>query len=254
MSGGFLDACVPAAHRDHHIRGLNRVIGEDLRRLGGYIDTDLVHRGHRGGIQRLGRGAARRADFDLPVGQMRFHLRRADGTEDRVLARAVIDASGTWTTPNPLGGEGLPALGETAASDVIDYRVPDLDDPEVRARYAGRHIVIAGSGHSALTAIIALASLAEQEPGTLISWVLRRGDTTNTFGGGDADQLPARGALGQRAKAAVDAGHLRVVTGFRTAAIEPDTSGRHTLVADNGQRLEDVDRVVVLTGFRPDLT
>ncbi|MBH0775657.1 NAD(P)-binding domain-containing protein [Nocardia bovistercoris] len=204
------------------------------------------------GVARRGRDLV--VDSGRDTEPLSVHLRRADGSEDRVLARAVIDASGTWGTPNPLGGEGLPALGETAAAEAIEYRVPDLDNPEVRARYAGRHIVIAGSGHSALTAIIALASLAEKEPGTLISWVLRRGDTANTFGGGDSDQLPARGALGQRAKAAVEAGHLRVVTGFRTAAIKPDTSGRHTLVADNGQRLEDVDRVIVLTGFRPDLS
>ncbi|MGN2642112.1 MULTISPECIES: FAD-dependent oxidoreductase [Nocardia] len=204
------------------------------------------------GVARRGRG--RVVDSGRDTEPLSVHLRRADGTEDRVLARAVIDASGTWGTPNPLGGEGLPALGESAAAEVIEYRVPDLDDPQVRARYAGRHIVIAGSGHSALTAIIALAGLAEKEPDTLISWVLRRGDTTNTFGGGDSDQLPARGALGQRAKAAVEAGHLRVVTGFRTAAIESDTSDRHTLISDGGQRLEDVDRVVVLTGFRPDLS
>src|SRR5215203_255350 len=30
-------------------------------------------------------------------------------------ARAVIDASGTWTRPNPLGASGLPALGEPGA-------------------------------------------------------------------------------------------------------------------------------------------
>ncbi|MGN2642218.1 NAD(P)-binding domain-containing protein [Nocardia takedensis] len=211
-----------------------------------HLNTEVV------GIARRGRDLV--VDSGRDTEPLSVHLRSADGSEDRVLARAVIDASGTWGTPNPLGGEGLPALGESAASEVIEYRVPDLDDPQVRARYAGRHIVIAGSGHSALTAIIALASLAAKEPGTLISWVLRRGDTANTFGGGDSDQLPARGALGQRAKAAVEAGHLRVVTGFRTAVIEPDASGRHTLLADNGQRLEDVDRVVVLTGFRPDLS
>ncbi|WP_067834677.1 NAD(P)-binding domain-containing protein [Nocardia lijiangensis] len=210
------------------------------------VGTEVV------GVARRGRDLV--VDSGRDSEPLSVHIRDADGTEDRVLARAVIDASGTWGTPNPLGGEGLPALGEAAAGEVIEHRVPDLDNPQVRARYAGRHIVIAGSGHSALTAIVALAGLAEREPGTLISWVLRRGDVADTFGGGAADQLPARGALGQRAKAAVEAGHLRVVTGFRTAAIEPDTSGRYSLVSDTGQRLEDVDRVVVLTGFRPDLS
>ncbi|MFG1798397.1 FAD-dependent oxidoreductase [Nocardia sp. NPDC049149] len=199
------------------------------------------------------RGRDRIVDAGRDSEPLSVHLRRADGSEDRVLADAIIDASGTWTTPNPLGGEGLPALGESTAR-VIEYRVPDLDDATVRARYAGKHTVIAGSGHSALTAIITLAGLAEQEPRTRLSWVLRRGEVDSAFGGGDADQLPARGALGLRAKAAVEAGLLHVVTGFRTAAIEPTQDGTVVLVSDTGQRLEGVDRVVALTGFRPDLS
>ncbi|EID81336.1 MULTISPECIES: NAD(P)-binding protein [Rhodococcus] len=199
------------------------------------------------------RGRDRVVDAGRDTEPLSVHLRRADGTADRILAQAVIDASGTWTTPNPLGGEGLPALGEKSAADRIEYRVPNIDDPEVRARYAGKHIVIAGSGHSALTAIVALADLEKQAPGTRISWVLRRGDAGSTFGGGEDDQLPARGALGLRAKAAVDDGLLQVVPGFRTAAIESHGE-RVVLVSDTGARIEDVDRVVVLTGFRPDLS
>ncbi|RSN41972.1 flavoprotein [Amycolatopsis sp. WAC 04197] len=179
---------------------------------------------------------------------------RADGTEERIAARAVIDASGTWSTPNPLGGEGLPAIGERAAADRISYRVPDLGDPVVRTRYAGGHVAVAGSGHSALTALVALSGLAKDAPGTRISWVLRRGSVGNTFGGGDADQLPARGALGLRAQEAVRSGLIDVVTGFRTEALERDDSGRLTLVSSAGQRIEHVDEVVTLSGFRPDLT
>ena len=36
-------------------------------------------------------------------------------------AAAVIDASGTWSTPNPAGADGLPALGEIDAADRIAY-------------------------------------------------------------------------------------------------------------------------------------
>ena len=43
------------------------------------------------------------------------HVRRADGGEGRIEARAVIDASGTWRSPSPAGADGLPALGEEAA-------------------------------------------------------------------------------------------------------------------------------------------
>lgn len=222
---------------------LANALGDDIVQL----NTEVV------GVARRGRD--RVVDAGRDTEPLSVHLRRSDGTEGRITARAVIDASGTWTTPNPLGGEGLPALGERDAVGVIEYRVPNLADPKVRDRYAGKHIVIAGSGHSAMTAIVALADLEKQAPGTRISWVLRRGDVGSTFGGGDDDQLPARGALGLRAKAAVDAGLLTVVPGFRTATIEPaDDDDRVVLVSDTGARIDDVDRVVVLTGFRPDLS
>ena len=201
------------------------------------------------GIEVVGvarRGRDRVVDAGRDTEPLTVHARRADGGEERITARGVIDASGTWSTPNPLGGDGLPALGEAAAAGWISYRVPDLTDDAVRARYAGRHVVIAGSGHSALTALVAFADL---EPAPRITWLLRRGAVGDTFGGGDADQLPARGALGLRARAAVEAGRMTVVTGFRTDRVE----GRE-LFSDNGQRVSDVDEVVVLTGFRPDLS
>ena len=174
--------------------------------------------------------------------------------EERITARAVVDASGTWTTPNPLGADGLPALGEAAAADRIAYQVPDLTAPAIRARYAGKRVAVAGSGHSALTALVAFAELAEQVPGTHMVWLLRRGQIGDTFGGGDADQLPARGALGHRAAAAVAAGHISTVTGFRTAAVDQEGDGRLVLASVDGRRLDPVDEVVAVTGFRPDLS
>ncbi|MGW0043892.1 NAD(P)-binding domain-containing protein [Rhodococcus sp. NPDC003348] len=200
------------------------------------------------------RGRDRVVDAGRDTEPLSVHIRRADGSEDRILAGAVIDASGTWGTPNPLGSEGLPAAGERAASARISYRVPGVDDPQVRAEYAGKRTVIAGAGHSALTAIVTLASLAAEAPGTRITWAVRRAGVGTAFGGGEDDQLPARGALGLRAKKAVDDGLLQVVTGFRTTTVESDGAGPIVLVSDAGQRIEAVDRVVALTGFRPDLS
>ncbi|MCZ7462178.1 NAD(P)-binding domain-containing protein [Streptomyces sp. WMMC940] len=204
------------------------------------------------GVSRVGRD--RVVDADRERQPFTVHLVHADGTEGRITARAVIDASGTWTTPGPAGGDGLPALGERAAADRISYRVPDLRDDAVRARYAGRRTAVIGSGASAFTALAQLADLATDAPGTHAVWVLRRGISGSTFGGGEADQLPARGALGLAAKAAVDDGHADAVTGFRTDAIERDADGRLVLAAEDGRRLDPVDEVIVLTGFRPDLT
>ncbi|MFD4867564.1 NAD(P)-binding domain-containing protein [Streptomyces sp. NPDC058412] len=213
------------------------------------------------GVSRAGRD--RVVDADRESRPFVVQYETGGGREQRVLARAVIDASGTWSTPGPAGGSGLPALGETAAQDRISYRVPDLDDPAVRARYAGRRTAVIGSGASAFTALAYLADLAdladvatneERGAGTHAVWILRRGISGSTFGGGEADQLPARGALGLAAKAAVDGGYADAVTGFRTDAIERDGDGRMVLVGDDGRRLDPVDEVIALTGFRPDLS
>ena len=203
------------------------------------------------GVSRAGRD--RIVDADREAQPFVVH---ADGREERLFARAVIDASGTWTTPSPAGGSGLPALGERAASDRVTYRVPDLKNPAVRARYAGKRTAVIGSGASAFTALAYLADLAKagDSAGTKAVWILRRGISGSTFGGGEADQLPARGALGLAAKAAVDEGHADAVTGFRTDAIERDGDGRLVLVGEDGRRLDPVDEAIVLTGFRPDLS
>lgn len=128
------------------------------------------------------RGRDRVVDSGREDEPFTVHVRTAGGAEERIAARAVIDASGTWSAPNPLGGEGLPAVGERAAADRIAYRVPNLGDEAVRARYAGKHVVVAGSGHSALTALVALSGFVKESEDTRISWVLRHGSIGNTFG------------------------------------------------------------------------
>lgn len=178
------------------------------------------------------------------------HVEDADGRESRIEAQAVIDASGTWSSPNPAGADGLPALGETAAAEFLAYRIPSFADAE---QYAGRHTLVVGNGHSAATAIAELARIARQHPDTRITWVLRRGTVGATFGGGEADELPERGALGQRARTALEQGLVTLVTGFRVERIETTEQGA-VLIAEDGRELEPADRVVVLTGFRPDLS
>ncbi|MFB7806480.1 NAD(P)-binding domain-containing protein [Streptomyces virginiae] len=226
-----------------YLQPLADVLGEQVR-----YDARVT------GVSRSGRD--RIVDADREAQPFVVHYENADGREQRVLARAVIDASGTWSTPSPAGGSGLAALGEKAAADHITYRVPDLKDPAVRARYAGKRTAVIGSGASAFTALAYLADLAKSEDGrgTHATWILRRGISGSTFGGGEADQLPARGALGLAAKTAVDGGYADAVTGFRTDTVETTADGRVALVGEDGRRLDPVDEVIVLTGFRPDLS
>ncbi|MFD6879684.1 MULTISPECIES: NAD(P)-binding domain-containing protein [unclassified Streptomyces] len=224
---------------EQYLQPLAAVLGERVR-VGARVT----------GVSRLGRD--RVVDADRETQPFTVHIAHADGSEERLTARAVIDASGTWSTPSPLGGDGLPALGERTAAARISYRVPDLKDPAVRTRYAGKRTAVIGSGASAFTALAYLADLAKAEEGTHSTWILRRGISGSTFGGGEADQLPARGALGLAAKAAVDNGYADAVTGFRTGVVEK-SGDRLVLVAEDGRRLAPVDEVIVLTGFRPDL-
>lgn len=209
---------------------------------------DRVRYGSRvTGVSRLGRD--RLIDADRGTQPFTVHVRSSDGEEYRLLARAVIDASGTWATPNPAGADGLPALGEEAAADLLSYRIPDFRD---REGFEGKHTVVVGSGHSAITAVLALARIARRDPATSVTWALRRATAANAFGGGEADELPARGALGTKAKEYVDAGLVSLVTGFRVERVRREQD-RAVLVAEDGRTLA-ADRVVVLTGFRPDLS
>src|SRR6266508_723629 len=174
----------------------------------------------------------------------------ADGRTEHLLAKAVIDASGTYTQPNPLGANGRQALGEPALADHIFYGIPDVLGPE-RARYAGKRVLVAGSGHSAFNALLDLAALAEQERDTAVTWVVRRGDTRQLYGGGTDDQLAERGRRGQRMRELVESGRVQMVTGFKIAQLTATDDG--IVVGDGAESLAPVDEIITTTGFRPDL-
>ncbi|MUU71837.1 FAD-dependent oxidoreductase [Pseudarthrobacter sp. GA104] len=170
-------------------------------------------------------------------------------TRDHTVA-AVIDASGTWGTRNPLGTSGLPAVGENAAADRISSPLPDVSGRE-RSRFAGRRVLVVGAGHSAANTLISLADLARQEPATRILWAVRGGSAEKVYGGGDADGLPARGQLGSRLRRLVQAGTIELHTRFGIASLKALDSGV-TVQSVDGRTL-DADVVVPCTGFRPDL-
>ncbi len=209
-----------------------------------------VRYGHRVvGVARAGR------DRLVAIGReavpFAVHVETPSGRRT-LTARAVIDASGTWGSPNPLGADGYLAAGEAEHAARITYGIPDLRDPGTTARYAGKHVAVAGRGASAQNVLVALAQLAQQHPDTRVSWLVRRHDTADAFGGGDNDQLEQRGALGEAARRVVATGPVSTVTGFRTARVDGATDGTLTLVSTEGQRVDGVDEVIVVTGFRPD--
>jgi hypothetical protein len=197
----------------------------------------------RRGFDKLKTDGRERAPFVLRV-------THPDGSEPEFLARAVIDASGTSANPNPLGGSGLPALGERALQERIFYGLPDVLGRD-RARYAGRRVLVVGSGHSAFNVLLDLATLAEEAAGTELTWAIRRADPERLFGGGNADQLPARGALGGRLRDLLERGRIRLVGDFRTSRLTTTPEG--VVVSSETTSLPPVDQIVAVTGFRPDL-
>ena len=133
----------------------------------------------------------------------------------------------------------------------IVYGIPDVLGAD-RARYAGRRVMVVGSGHSAFNALIELGKLAAEAPETRVTWAIRRSDLRQLFGGESADMLPARGALGTAIRSMVDAGALSLVTGFRVARLERTDDG--IVVSSLDRDLEPVDEIIGATGFRPDLS
>jgi thioredoxin reductase len=173
----------------------------------------------------------------------------------RDLARAVIDASGTWSTPNPIGASGLPAVGEAEFRDRIAYGIPDILGGD-RLNYSGKATLVIGSGHSAGNALLELARLAETEPRTSIMWATRGTDLARIFSGGDADQLPARGELGANVKELIDSDRVKLRTGFAVLALraEYDQIVVKGETANGLRWIGPFDRIIAATGQRPDLT
>ncbi|WP_228374287.1 lysine N(6)-hydroxylase/L-ornithine N(5)-oxygenase family protein [Demequina phytophila] len=179
--------------------------------------------------------------------------RGAAGTvEDRTF-RAVIDASGTFRSANSLASNGLTLPGLAEVADRVMPALPDVLGRD-RAVFAGRHTTVVGAGHSAANTVIALASLARDEPGTRVTWAIRTASPDRVTDA-ETDGLPGRASLGVRARRAVADGRVTLLDGFETVGARWDGDA----VALAGRRGTGVtthrtDVLVNATGFRPDLS
>lgn len=181
-------------------------------------------------------------------------VEHADGTVKDHHVRALVDASGTWAQPNPLGQGGLPAPGELEArmAGLITEPLPDITGAD-RAQFTGKHVMVIGAGHSAANTLLSLGQLVKNEPGTRISWAIRGADASGIYGGGDLDGLPARGQLGARLRGLVRDGHIELHTSFTTASFSIGDGLAVTGTTPDGEVTLDVDLLIPATGFRPDL-
>ena len=182
------------------------------------------------------------------------HIKHADGQRSNITGDAVIDASGTWNSPNPIGLDGLPIPGEIQNKDRISYGIPDIKN-KAKDQFKGQRTLVPGGGHSAINVALGLLNLQQESAITKIYWGLRKDNIQKLLGGGINDALPARGELGLAAKAAIDSGALTLLAPIQVNEIQRLESGLQLLInVNNVEKIIEVDQIVVATGFRPELT
>jgi len=184
-----------------------------------------------------------------------FVLRLHDGRE--VSARAVIDTSGTYGSPNSLGSSGLDPVGLMDVAAHVTPALPDVLGAD-RHRFSGLHTTVVGAGHSAANTLIALATLIQVSPLTRVTWVIRNPRAVRVFTSDD-DELAGRASLGDKVQKLIDFGAIEVresfeITGVAKAGERVRLTGWHgaTIAGDEAVSFE-TDTIVTATGFRPDL-
>lgn len=179
-------------------------------------------------------------------------IRASDGSAEDVPARAVIDASGTYRSPNPLSSNGLELLGMAEIADAVTPALPDVLGRD-RARFAGRRATVVGGGHSAANTLIGLVELARQEPGTSVTWLIRNRSAERVSSSED-DELVDRARLGSRAGRAVADGRITVLDEFEIVRGRRTRDGVELVGHRHGEVVAHTTDVVVnATGFRPNL-
>ncbi len=216
----------------------------DKLRLG----EEVLHIGRRGFLKGDAPGDPRRAQqpFLLVV-------RDSSGRERVDEADVVLDCTGTYGRHRWMGEGGVPAPGEKACAAHIAYGLEDVLG-ERRGVYAGRNVLVVGSGYSAATTVCNLATLAEQEPATWVNWVAR-GSGSQPIRRIMNDPLPERARLAMQANrlATRPEGNVEFHNQTVVEAVEPLHGGLRVMARSGGRRVNwDVERIVANVGYTPD--
>lgn len=184
-----------------------------------------------------------------------IYVETEDAEMERIEAKAVIDATGTWGQPNPLQADGIWTQSERSQQERIFYGIPDLHGKD-RERFAGKQVAVIGGGHSAINTLLDLAALEDAGHQVKISWILRKPKIEDVYGGEADDALEARGELGARVHELVDSGRVEIFTPFRIEQVSRK-DGKLSLMGDwqgKSHSIEAIDEIIVNTGSRPDFS
>jgi hypothetical protein len=170
-------------------------------------------------------------------------------------AEIVLDCTGTYGNHRWLGEGGIPAPGERQAAPQIAYVLDDILGRK-RDSYAGKSILLAGSGYSAATAVCNLATLAETAHDTWVVWLVRT-SKTQPLPRLANDPLKERDRLAVRANnlASRGDGNVEFHAGSFVQSVEwkgPDKGFRVTARCGGKERSWDVDRIIANVGYTPD--
>ena len=185
----------------------------------------------------------------------RFQLLVADRRGEMKTAQSdvVIDASGVYRNHGNLGDGGIPAPGEEALREKITYHIPDLLGAD-RPLYEGRTTLLVGAGYSAATVLESFTKLMETEPRTRLVWA-RRDSRREPIELYENDPLPQRDRLAREAnRFACDTPEgCEALSGFVTSSLERvDERVAVRLNGASETRTVEVDRIISMTGYRPD--
>lgn len=178
----------------------------------------------------------------------RMLLEERSGQEMVERAQVLIDTTGTYSNPNSLGDGGIPAAGERSFDSEIRREIPDF--AHEGSDWAGDTILLAGAGHSAQTALRALAEIAREAPRTRVIWALRSHDPS--WGTHPGDPLPERARLAAVAEE-LSRGASPAIETRRGVVVEEiaQPNGQLLVTLRNGSGSEQVlvDRILSLTGY-----
>ena len=177
------------------------------------------------------------------------------GVTEQIEAKAVIDATGTWGQPNSMNSAGVWTEEEKSLENQIFYGIPNMNGKE-RKRFIRKRVAVIGGGHSAINTILELSRLNEKHSDLKITWILRKKNVEEAYGGEEKDALQARGELGTRIHQLVNSGKVEMYTPYRISNVEKNEGALKLNGELEGESysIEGLDELIVNTGSRPDFS
>lgn len=213
-----------------------------------HTETRVVSVGRRGFLKE---------DSDPRRAQQPFRLllRDKQNKERSEEADVVLDCTGTHGQHRWVGDGGIPAVGEPAAESQIVYGLDDITG-ERKSYYAGRNVLVIGSGYSAATSVSSLAAVAQENVATWVIWLARSGGT-QPIKRIPNDPLKERDRLAVRGNTLATRGDANVEFHSQAAIdtvefLGQDRGFRVTGRAGGKETTWEVERLIANVGYTPD--